>query len=77
MSNVIIIIGHRHFSAAFDCENIPSVSDLGSLMTLSVTDSFLHQEVSDSLYLNADEMAMGASKWHADLDRKRLIHMQA
>lgn len=52
-------------------------SDLGSLMTLSVTDSFLYQEVSDSLYLNADETAMGASKWHADLDRKRVIHMQA
>ena len=53
------------------------MSDLGRLMTLSVTDSFLYQEVSDSLYLNADETAMGASKWHADLDRKRLIHMQA
>ena len=52
-------------------------SDLSSLMTLSVTDSFLYQEVSDSLHLNADETAMGASKWHADRDRKRVIHMQA
>lgn len=63
------------FQTGIHCANINS--DLGSLMTLSVTDSFLYQEVSDSLYLNADETAMGASKWHADLDRKRLIHMQA
>lgn len=51
-------------------------SDVGTSMTLSVTDSFLYQEVSDSLYLNADETT-GASKWHADLDRMRHIHMQA
>lgn len=40
------------------------------VMTLSVADSFLYQEVSDSLYLNADETAMGASKRHADPDGK-------
>lgn len=33
------------------------MSDLGFLMTLSVTDSFLHKEVSGLLYLNADERA--------------------
>lgn len=48
-----------------------------TLMTLSVADSFPHQEVPDSLCVNADETAMGASKWHAHLDRKRLLHMQA
>lgn len=61
--------------SVFHRANIHSL--LCSLMTVSVTDSFLYQEVSDSLYMNADETAMGASKWHADLDRKRLIHMQA
>lgn len=46
-------------------------------MTLSVTGSFPYQEAFGSLYLNADETAMGASKWHADPDGRRLIHMQA
>lgn len=73
--NIVKNVGN--LSTANSSISLPIHSDLGPLMTLSVTDSFLYQEVCDSLYLNADETAMGASKRHADLDRKRLIHMQA
>lgn len=59
-----------HYFETVHCENIQS--DLDSLMILSVP----YQELSDSLYLNADEKAMRASEWHTDPGGKRLIYMQ-